>query len=113
MNFTPDTGWYYTSPDNRAPAWTGVEFFYDFLVNNTGVGPYAREVAMEELLPGDVIQLQFSPERFGHTTIVVSVGAIPTADNILIAAHTLDNDCRPISTYTRAIARRYLQIESR
>ena len=30
MNFTPDFGWYYISPDDRAPAFTGVEFFWDF-----------------------------------------------------------------------------------
>ena len=34
MNFTPDTGWYYISLSQRSPSWTGVEFLYDFLVNN-------------------------------------------------------------------------------
>ena len=27
MNFTRDFGWYYISVDDRAPAWTGVEYF--------------------------------------------------------------------------------------
>ena len=31
MEYTPDFGWYYISSENRAPAWTGVEFFYDFV----------------------------------------------------------------------------------
>ena len=26
MNYTPDFGWYYISPDNRAAAWTGVTY---------------------------------------------------------------------------------------
>ena len=32
MNFTRDFGWYYISGEDRAPAWSSVEFFYDFLV---------------------------------------------------------------------------------
>lgn len=39
MNYTRDFGWYYSSPMNRAPAWTGVEFFYNFMTSNEGVGP--------------------------------------------------------------------------
>ena len=31
MNYTETFGWYYISSENRAPAWTGVEFFYDFV----------------------------------------------------------------------------------
>ena len=34
MNYTPDFGWYYVSLNNRAPAWTGVEFFYNFLTSS-------------------------------------------------------------------------------
>ena len=34
MNFTPDLGWFYENLNNRAPAWTGVEFFYNFLIGN-------------------------------------------------------------------------------
>ena len=26
MNFTKDLGWYYINANNKAPAWTGVEF---------------------------------------------------------------------------------------
>ena len=27
MNYTPDFGWYYRTPEDRAPAWTSVAFF--------------------------------------------------------------------------------------
>ena len=27
MNYTPTFGWYYLSQTDRAPAWTGVEYF--------------------------------------------------------------------------------------
>ena len=40
MNFTRDFGWYYISVDDRAPAWTGVEYFHDFI---TGVADFAAE----------------------------------------------------------------------
>ena len=32
MNFTPTFGWYYIDPDQKAPAWTGVPYLYNFLV---------------------------------------------------------------------------------
>ena len=34
MNFTPTFGWFYLDLQNRAPAWTGVEYFYQFLMNH-------------------------------------------------------------------------------
>ena len=64
MNFTPDFGWYFISSADRAPAWTGVEFFYDFMTGapafserNGGVGPYGFEIQRREVLPGDAVQL--------------------------------------------------------
>ena len=35
MDYSSPFGWYYASDGDRAPAWTGVEFLYNFLV---GVG---------------------------------------------------------------------------
>ena len=51
MNYTPVFGWYYISLDQRAPAWTGVEFLYDFLVNNQSIGPFAAETDISQILP--------------------------------------------------------------
>ena len=31
MNYTKDLGWYYIDANNKAPAWTGVEYFYNFM----------------------------------------------------------------------------------
>ena len=31
MNYTKTFGWYYISLDDRAPSWTGVEYFYNFI----------------------------------------------------------------------------------
>ena len=33
MNFTRDFGWYYVNPNDRAPAWSSVEYLYDFMTN--------------------------------------------------------------------------------
>ena len=35
MNYTPDTGWYYIDANNKSPSWTGVQFFYDFMINRS------------------------------------------------------------------------------
>ena len=58
MNYRPLYGWYYRSPDDRAPSWSGVKYLYNFLVGNKdGPGPYAAETDLADLLPGDIIQI--------------------------------------------------------
>lgn len=100
MNFTPTFGWYYIDPQQKAPAWTGVMYLYNFLTRSgPSVGPVGRACEMEELLPGDVIQLSFKGTDFQHTPVVVSVGSPVRPENILIAAHSYDADNRPLSTY--------------
>ena len=59
----------------------------------------ARPCDMEDVRPGDVIQLSFDGESFRHTPVVVAVGRPASAENILIAAHSYDADDRPLSTY--------------
>lgn len=48
MNYTPTFGWYYKDLNNRAPAWTGVEYLYNFMTTNEGKGPFARRNAAEQ-----------------------------------------------------------------
>lgn len=99
MNFTPTFGWYYRSPSSRAPAWTGVDFFYNFMTGNKGPGPVMEEVPIFRLLPGDVIQLGTQEGQFYHSLLVIRTGPIPTRDSILIATHTYDAYLRPLNTY--------------
>ena len=54
---------------------------------------------LEQIEPGDIIQLSFDGEAFAHTPVVVSVGEIPSPENILVAAHSYDSDNRPLDTY--------------
>ena len=101
MNFTETFGWYYISTDDRAPAWTGVEFLYNFLISNSGVGPFGYEAEVRDLQVGDVVQLMNSDGVFYHTLIVTGY----SDGDILIAAQTNDAFDRPISTYNYEAAR--------
>ena len=101
MNYTPVYGWYYIDPDNKAPAWTGVEYFYSFLTRpQISLGPVARETNDLRLAqPGDVIQLRFSGPVFQHSPVVVQTSPDGSPDKILLAAHSSDADWRPLSSY--------------
>ena len=110
MNYTPTYGWYYINANEKAPSWTGVEYFRNFLVRKeVSPGPYASETDLSGLLPGDFIQLNFKGEVYSHTPIVVQTGFPATPENTLLAAHSYDADYRPLSSYTYQMIR-YLHI---
>lgn len=106
MNFTPVFGWYYRSDADRSASWTGVRFFYDFIVGNQAEGPYGREVAPDALETGDVIQLGNGRQGFYHSLLVVG----KEGEDYLVAAQSDDALERPLSTYNYEFAR-YLHIE--
>lgn len=111
MNYTPTYGWFYRSANDRTPSWTGVEYLYNFLTANMGLGPFATETALGNLRPGDIVQLLVEGERFHHSPIVVAVRRRnPTLRDVLVAAHSYDADYRPLSSY-RARRLRFLHIE--
>ena len=100
MNFLPTYGWYYINANQKAPAWTGVEYFRNFLVRNEiSPGPVGLETDLQGLEIGDFLQFNFKGERFSHTPIIVQIGSPVTPENILLAAHSYDADYRPLSTY--------------
>lgn len=100
MNFTPLYGWFYRTANDRTPSWTGVQYLYDFLTRNLGAGPFATEVSLSHLEPGDVVQLAIDREdRYQHTPVVVRIDGEPSLTNVLVAAHSNDVDYRPLSTY--------------
>ena len=100
MNFTAVLGWYYRDVSDRAPGWTGVPYFYNFLTRaKASPGPFAVQTPMEKLEPGDFVQLRFAPAGpFVHCPVVVAVEG-PGAEGILLAAHSEDWDFRPLSSY--------------
>lgn len=105
MNFTPVMGWYYRSSYDRTASWSGVEYLYQFLINNQSVGPYAKVVPPDKALPGDIVQLGTASGDFYHSPVITAIQ--PT---ILVAAHTYDALDRPLSSYIYEVAR-FLHIE--
>ena len=105
MNYTATYGWFYISLNERSPSWTGVEYFYDFITGNKGVGPFGENSSPDNLEIGDVIQLGRDAEGFYHTLLVVGF----EEGDILVAAQTDDAYMRPLSTYEYDFAR-YIKI---
>ena len=93
MNFTPDTGWYYRSLADRAPAWSGAQFLYRFLLSSPAPVPSGHETDVSSLLPGDVAFLH-NGSRVYHALLILSPDPVP-----LVAAHTDDALLRPLSSY--------------
>lgn len=99
MNYTPTFGWYYIDQNNRSPSWSGVEYLFNFMVNNQGPGPFTMPTTIDGVQPGDFCQLGHSDGSFFHSPFIVSVGSPATLDNVLVATHTDDQDYYPLSSY--------------
>ena len=103
MNYTETFGWYYVSPTDRAPAWSGVDELYGFLTGapdfasqNGGYGPYATDAKISKTIDvGDVIQLADENGEFYHTLIISAF----TDNDILVCAQSNDALDRPLSSY--------------
>ncbi len=101
MNYTPTFGWFYKSVNDRTPSWTGVEYLYNFLVNNNGPGPFAEEVPLDKLDIGDIVQLGKATGDFYHSPVVVGF----SRGRILVAAHSYDVYNKPLNSYSFEQAR--------
>ena len=113
MNYTPDYGWYYISAEDRAPAWSSVEYFFDFLTEtpqflsqNGGEGPFGRVVERPLVEVGDVIQYANASGDWYHTVIISSV----TPEEIYVCAQSDDALDRPLSSY-RFADLRFLHVD--
>ena len=100
MNYMPIDGWYYITASDRAPSWTGVEFFYRFLIENQGQGPYGYQVSSQQAELGDFVQLIDTEGDPYHTLVVLE-----TYPELLVAAHSQDSLYRPLASYDFASAR--------
>ena len=106
-------GWYYTNVNDRAPAWTGVKEFYEYLTGagdfspiSEREGPFGEETDASSVELGDVVQLANSRGTFYHSLLVT--GFTPRGE-ILISAQSNDALDRPLYTYNYASAR-YLHV---
>lgn len=102
-------GWYYVNLNERAPAWTGVNEFYNYVTGSNGFtptaereGPFCIETGDADLELGDIVQLSNSRGTFYHSLLVTG---FTENGEILISAHSNDALDRPLSTYNFAAAR--------
>jgi hypothetical protein len=110
MNFTRVYGWYYINGNEKSPSWTGVDYLYQFLVNNRSQGPFAENSNISAIQPGDLIQLSFGNQpHFNHSLAVTRLTLPPTMDNIDVATHTPDSLHRKLSSY-HWVAIRFIHI---
>ena len=93
MNYNKTYGWYYINGNNKSPSWTGVEFLYNFLTTNKGVGPIGE--VSNKLEIGDIVQLSFDGKNFSHTLIIVGI----SGEKKLVSSHTFDSYGRDIDSY--------------
>lgn len=94
MNYEKDVGWYYNSPDDRAAAWSGAEYFKRFMLNNQREGPIASAAPINKLEIGDFISL-YNGTNYYHTLIITGFSnGVP-----LVCAHTGDSYMRNFNTY--------------
>ena len=100
MNYTPIMGWYYRSSTDRTASWSGVEYLYQFLVNNKSVGPHGHLVPQWEVEPGDIVQLGSSNGGFYHSPVITAVEPA-----ILVSAHTFDALDKPLNSYYYDVVR--------
>ena len=98
MNYSKNNGWYYINGDEKSPSWTGVEFLYNFLISNEGLGPHGRLMDITQLRIGDIVQLSFNGIKFSHTLVGVKHGN--TIYDTLIAAHTFDAWMKSVAGYS-------------
>ena len=110
MNYTPVYGWYYNSANDRTASWTGVAYLYNFLTSNKKQGVFASDTTIEHILPGDIIQLGDSSNRYYHSLLVTEAGKNPGVQDILVTTHSYDVRNRPLRSYTYENIR-FLHIE--
>ena len=108
MDLTPTFGWYYISSTDRAPSWTSVDYFYDFMTGaeifssqNRGVGPFATVVPRHFAVPGDVVQLCDQEGDWYHSLIISAL----ERGEIYVCAQSDDALDRPLSSYEYANVR--------
>lgn len=70
MNYEKN-GWYYKNANQKSPSWTGVEFLHQFLVSNKSVGPFGSIVEISKLQIGDIIQISFDGNIYGHSLFII------------------------------------------
>ncbi len=98
MNYTPIYGWYYLSLNRRSASWSGVEYFYNFMTTNEGVGPFGSLADISTVQVGDAIQLKNPEGIYYHTLIATRI----ENGEVYVCANSNDALNRPLSSYEYA-----------
>lgn len=107
MNYTKTFGWYYKSANDKSPSWTGVEYLYNFLTRkDKSIGPIGKEVTVNNVEIGDIIQLSFDGNKFAHSLIITNI----KDSNIFVTTHTFDALNKNLQLYNFKKAR-FIHIE--
>ena len=92
--------WYYNSLNYRSPSWSGVNELYSFLLTNSvNNSPKGKNVRIEDIEEGDIIQMAINSKIFHHTVLVTKVLKPINPQNIFITCHTNDARNIPLSSY--------------
>ena len=95
MNYDYNKGWYYYSQHNRSPSWTSVFYFQNYILENSGLGPFGKIEKIENLNIGDLVQLRQNPTEFNHTVIISKI----EKGKIYVCAHSDDSLNRNLEDY--------------
>lgn len=93
--------WFYKDLFNRTPSWTGVEEFWNYgIKNKTNEGFKLKEITLNEVEIGDIIEL-FNPKlnRYYHNLIVTKIIYPISIQNVLVSAHDLNSFNRSLIDY--------------
>ena len=95
-------GWYYVNQYNRAPAWTGVDAFFNYSTkNNHPVGVRTKVANINEVAEGDVIQMmQIGEDIYHHTMLITKILGKHNLENILVTCHTFDEKDKALCDYS-------------
>lgn len=97
-------GWYYTNLQSRAPAWTGVNEFWQFGTTNKSVGLKLAPVNQEETQVADIVQLS-NGNVFYHTVLITKITKEYGVRKLFVAAHDNAAFDKPLESYGAAYLR--------
>lgn len=86
-------GWFYTSLNNRAPAWSGVNEFWNYAIKEKSHSLKIKQCSLDEVELSDIIQL-YNGERYYHNLIVTDI-----RNGIKVSAHDFSARNIPLNYY--------------
>ena len=95
----PHHSWYYDCDNDHSRSWCYCDQLHNYLIRRQACGPFACETPMEEMMPGDVIQIASRMQCFNHSLFISDICGRPNFNNILVCAHSYNSKNRRLCTY--------------